>query len=206
MSVKLEVNEHYLKTYGEHKLLNSFEVKRLIRRCREGNRSTARKARAHLVLGHQKLVIGVALKHEGRGVPLDDLIQEGNIGLLRAIDKFDPERGVYFSVYASPLIKDFMQRAILAQSLPVYVPRDTHRRALRVRRVSADLSQRLGREADIDEVAEATGAERDFCEFALSPNFYGASSLDALGVESEELVDESAPDPQEEVLGLRVIK
>ncbi|MBA3231315.1 MAG: sigma-70 family RNA polymerase sigma factor [Acidobacteria bacterium] len=82
--------EHYLSRVGNGRLLTAQEEKDLARRYRDGDRE----ARDELVERNVRLVISVAAKYRGRGLPFDDLVQEGTLGLMRAIDKFDPDRGL----------------------------------------------------------------------------------------------------------------
>jgi RNA polymerase primary sigma factor len=112
-------------------------------------------AREHLITANSRLVISVAKKYMGRGVPFLDLIQEGNIGLIRATKKFDYRRGHKFSTYATWWIRQAVTRAIADQGRTIRVPVHMGDQINKLLRVQHQLTQRLGREPTVDEVAEA---------------------------------------------------
>jgi len=114
-----------------------------------------RQAQEHLVRANARLVISVAKKYVGRGVPFLDLIQEGNIGLIRAARKFEYERGHKFSTYATWWIRQAVSRAVADQGRTIRVPVHMGDQINRLRRVSLSLTQRLGRDPNMDELAEA---------------------------------------------------
>jgi RNA polymerase primary sigma factor len=115
----------------------------------------AEQAQEHLVRANSRLVISVAKKYVGRGVPFLDLIQEGNIGLIRAARKFEYQRGHKFSTYATWWIRQAISRAVADQGRTIRVPVHMGDQINRLRRISLTLTQRLGREPTIDELAEA---------------------------------------------------
>jgi RNA polymerase primary sigma factor len=112
-------------------------------------------AREHLILANSRLVISVAKKYMGRGVPFLDLIQEGNIGLMRATKKFDYRRGHKFSTYATWWIRQAVTRAIADQGRTIRVPVHMGDQINKLLRVQYQLTQRLGREPTVEEMAEA---------------------------------------------------
>jgi RNA polymerase primary sigma factor len=112
-------------------------------------------AREHIILANSRLVISVAKKYMGRGVPFLDLIQEGNIGLMRATKKFDYRRGHKFSTYATWWIHQAVTRAIADQGRTIRVPVHMYDHINKVFRIQYLLTQRLGREPTIEEMAEA---------------------------------------------------
>jgi len=114
-------------------------------------------AQEHLVRANARLVISVAKKYIGRGVPFLDLIQEGNIGLIRATNKFEYRRGHKFSTYATWWIRQAVSRAVADQGRTIRVPVHMGDQLNRMRRVQMRLTQELGREPSIDELA--TGME-----------------------------------------------
>jgi RNA polymerase primary sigma factor len=117
----------------------------------------AMEARERLLLHHLRLVISVAVRYDGRGVPLPDLIQEGNLGLMHAIDKFEPERGHKFGTYATWWVLHYVRRAIANQGRAVRLPVFQHRRVGSLMGKLADLRADLQREPGIEEIAAATG-------------------------------------------------
>jgi RNA polymerase primary sigma factor len=112
-------------------------------------------AREHLITANSRLVISVAKKYMGRGVPFLDLIQEGNIGLIRAAKKFDYRRGHKFSTYATWWIRQAVTRAIADQGRTIRVPVHMGDQINKMLRISHQLTQRLGRDPSTEELAEA---------------------------------------------------
>ena len=112
-------------------------------------------AREHLITANSRLVISVAKKYMGRGVPFLDLIQEGNIGLIRATKKFDYRRGHKFSTYATWWIRQAVTRAIADQGRTIRVPVHMGDQINKLLRVQHQLTQRLGREPSVEELANA---------------------------------------------------
>jgi RNA polymerase primary sigma factor len=112
-------------------------------------------AREHLITANSRLVISVAKKYMGRGVPFQDLIQEGNIGLIRAAKKFDYRRGHKFSTYATWWIRQAVTRAIADQGRTIRVPVHMGDQINKLLRVQHQLTQRLGRDPTVEELAAA---------------------------------------------------
>ncbi|PJF42376.1 MAG: RNA polymerase subunit sigma [Candidatus Thermofonsia Clade 1 bacterium] len=140
--------EAQLAEYGER--LGHEERRELERLVEEGIA-----AQEHLIKANSRLVISVAKKYIGRGVPFLDLIQEGNIGLIRAARKFEYQRGHKFSTYATWWIRQAVSRAVADQGRTIRVPVHMGDQINRLRRVSLSLTQMLGREPTIAEIAEA---------------------------------------------------
>jgi RNA polymerase primary sigma factor len=124
-----------------------FQLRRLIEDGWDG--------REHLITANSRLVISVAKKYMGRGVPFLDLIQEGNIGLIRATKKFDYRRGHKFSTYATWWIRQAVTRAIADQGRTIRVPVHMGDQINKLLRIQHQLTQRLGREPSVEELAEA---------------------------------------------------
>ncbi|WP_322802666.1 sigma-70 family RNA polymerase sigma factor [Thermoflexus sp.] len=125
------------------------------RRRLEEIAADGRAAQDHLILANTRLVISVAKKYIGRGLPLSDLIQEGNIGLIRAVKKFDWRRGHKFSTYATWWIRQAVTRAIADQSRTIRVPVHMGDQINRLLRLQQQLAQELGRDPTVEELAEA---------------------------------------------------
>ncbi len=110
-------------------------------------------ARRELIMANTRLVISIAKKYQGRGLPLPDLIQEGNLGLMKAVDRFDPARGVRLSTYATWWIRQSIARAAGDRGRTIRLPINQGQRWGRLRRASEKLAQELGREPTYEELA-----------------------------------------------------
>lgn len=136
-------------------------------------------ARTSLVDAHFGLVEMAARRYYDRGEPIDDLIQVGSIGLLKAIERFDPERGVQFSTFAVPTIIGEIKRHFRDQGWSVRVPRRLRELVIRLRPTREELRQRLGWEPSAAELAAAMGVpEDDVLEALESAQAYAALSLE----------------------------
>ena len=143
----------YLEEIGKIPLLTDSEVIELARRLEEGDHD----ARQRLVNANLRLVVAIAKRYQGRGVLLEDLVQEGNLGLIRAVERFDYRRGFRFSTYAAWWIRHRITRAIANQGRTIRLPVHVVDLVNKISRVSAQLTQTLGREPDDREVADAMG-------------------------------------------------
>ncbi len=147
----------YLRQIGRGRLLTHEEEIDLGRRAREGDET----ARSKLIERNLRLVIPVAKKYRGMGLPFGDLIQEGNIGLMRAADKFDPEKGFRFSTYATWWIRQAVQRAVADKGRTIRVPVHMGEKIRKMARTHNELSAELEREPTDEEVAERIGWDVD---------------------------------------------
>jgi RNA polymerase primary sigma factor len=143
----------YFGQISRGRLLTHEEEIDLGRRTREGDET----ARSELIERNLRLVIPVAKKYRGKGLPFGDLIQEGNIGLMRAADKFDPEKGFRFSTYATWWIRQAVQRAVANKGRTIRVPVHMGEKVRRMGRAYNELSAQLEREPTDEEVAERLG-------------------------------------------------
>jgi RNA polymerase primary sigma factor len=143
----------YLREISRVPLLSAQREFDLAQRIRRGDRA----ARNGLIEANLRLVVSIAKRYVGQGLPLEDLIGEGNIGLIRAVTKFDPDKGFRFSTYATWWIKQAITRSILegtrAVRLPVYIMEEV----MRVKRTTRQLYQELGREPTADQIGERLG-------------------------------------------------
>jgi RNA polymerase primary sigma factor len=129
--------------------------------------SEAQRAKAELIEANLRLVVSLAKKHVGHGLQLGDLIQEGNIGLMRAVDKFDYKRGFKFSTYAMWWIKQSVTRALADQGRTIRTPVHMVEAGNRVASVRSRLLQACGREPSLEEIAESSGLTLPKVEMAL---------------------------------------
>lgn len=143
----------YLNEIGQIPLLSEEEERILGERSAKGDEE----ARKKLSEGNLRLVVSLAKRYTGRGIPLMDLIQEGNMGLMRAAEKYDYTKENRFSTYASWWIKEAMQRAIDQQSREIRVPVHVAENMKRVQKTARELQQSLGRDATPKEIAEKLG-------------------------------------------------
>jgi RNA polymerase primary sigma factor len=148
-----DVLTQYLSRVRDGRLLDASEERDLSRRAHGGDRE----ARKRLIESNLRLVISIAKKYRGRGVPFEDLIQEGNAGLIKAVEKFDPEMGNRFSTYATWWIRQAVTRAIADQARTVRLPAHVVDSLYRLRRAESSLSVELGRDATEEELAQRLG-------------------------------------------------
>jgi len=119
------------------------------------------KAREHLGRANTRLVVSIAKRYMGQGLPFPDLIQEGNVGLMRAVDKYDYARGNRFSTYATWWIRQAITRALAQKTRTIRIPLHMTERIRQMYRTAQDLEQSLGRRANIEEIAEAMNLPAD---------------------------------------------
>ncbi len=165
--------DFYLQEISRIPLLSGEEETALARRAFKGDVDAQEKLARHNV----RFVVSVAKKFQNRGVPLMDLIGEGNVGLMTAARKFDPDRGVKFISYAVWWIRQAIQAAIARHGRPVRVPLNRTADLNRLGRATTLLTERLGRVPTTDELIEATGLTRDAVR-ALSALHIEALRLD----------------------------
>ncbi len=144
--------KEYLKEIDHAQLLSWEEEKQLGRQVQLEQDPVARD---RLVSSNLRLVVSLAKRFSGRGMTLGDLIEEGNLGLLRAVDSFDPEHGVRFSTYAAWWIKQSIKRAILSNAQPIHIPTYMVELINQWRYTFADLESQLGRAPELEQMAEA---------------------------------------------------
>jgi RNA polymerase primary sigma factor len=189
----------YLREISRAPLLNAEQELALARAINEGDFEATQK----FVLANLRLVVSIAKKYVGRGLTLLDLIQEGNMGLLRAVHKFDPGRGFKFSTYATWWIRQAILRAISEQSRTIRLPAHIGEAMGRVSQVAQDLNQKLGRPPRPEEIGAELGLEgtrvREILRAAQTP-----VSLEApMGDEADDnqlldfISDESSTSPEE---------
>jgi len=148
--------ETYLRDINETALLNAAEEKQLAVQIQQGNAA----ARDHMVRANLRLVVNIARCYANRGLPLPDLIEEGNLGLIRAVEGFDPTVGTRFSTYASYWIKQSIKRALINNGKTIRIPAYMVEILSKWRRASSRLIDTLGRTPTPEEVARMLGLAR----------------------------------------------
>lgn len=187
-------NDLKLKRYSEENV-TAQETAELFR---EYARNHDRGVRDRLILGHQNLVHYLAGKFTNRGIPLEDLVQVGMIGLTNAVDRFDPDRGLQFSTFATPTVLGEIRRHFRDKGWQLKVPRRLQELNMAAARASEAMSAEFGRSPTIQEVAARIGAtEEEALEAIEMGNAYDTVPLDA----PMESSGESAPITLAEFLG-----
>ena len=146
----------YLREIGKTALLTREEEVELADRIKNGDME----ARAHMIKANLRLVVKIAQDYANYGLPLLDLISEGNIGLMKAVERFDPNKGGKLSTYAAWWIKQSIKRALANQSKTIRLPVHMVDKISKMRRVAMVLSEELGREPTDEELSEEIGIDR----------------------------------------------
>jgi RNA polymerase primary sigma factor len=177
----------YLREVDATPLLTPAEERALARRIAEGDPE----ARDHLVRANLLLVVRIAGDYRGRGLDFDDLVAQGNLGLIRATETFDPDVGVRFSTYAAPWIKQLIRSHVLDRGTFVRLPSYAVTLLAKWRRASETLAAQLGREPGPEEVARALGLSGKKLRIALE-----AIEADHLARHQEEFGEEGGSRPE----------
>lgn len=188
----------YLREIGKTPLLTREEEVELADRIKVGDSE----ARAHMIKANLRLVVKIAQDYANYGLPLLDLISEGNIGLMKAVERFDPNKGGKLSTYAAWWIKQSIKRALANQSKTIRLPVHMVDKISKMRRVAMVLSEELGREPTDEELAEEIGIDRaklsHLKSAALRPASLDAPISDDDNTEFGEIIgDEKAQTPLE---------
>ncbi|MCS7060949.1 MAG: sigma-70 family RNA polymerase sigma factor [Anaerolineae bacterium] len=163
-----------------------------------------RLAREHLIKANTRLVVSIAKKYMGRGVPFLDLIQEGNLGLMKAVEKFNHKLGFRFSTYATWWIRQTITRAIADQARTIRVPVHMSDRIRRLYKTTHELEQSLGRKPTPEELGNELGVESDKVEWMLKVSWRPLSLEQPVGEEEDNefgafIEDETTPSPAQTV-------
>ena len=191
----------YLREIGKIPLLSAEEEMDLARRIVEGDR----KAKDKMAEANMRLVVSIAKRYSGRGLDFLDLIQEGNTGLLRAVEKFDPDKGFKFSTYATWWIRQAITRAIADQARTIRIPVHMVETINKLLRTQRRMTQELNREPTIEELSKELDMEPEKIEYVIKIK-QDISSLDAgVGRDGEDddsvlqdfIVDEDTVSPED---------
>ena len=191
----------YLREIGKIPLLSAEEEMDLARRIVEGDK----KAKDKMAEANMRLVVSIAKRYSGRGLDFLDLIQEGNTGLLRAVEKFDPDKGFKFSTYATWWIRQAITRALADQARTIRIPVHMVETINKLLRTQRRMTQELNREPTIDELAKELDMEPEKIEYVIKIK-QDISSLDAgVGRDGEDddsvlqdfIVDEDTVSPED---------
>lgn len=152
-SHELDATQLYLKEIEFSPLLTPEEEVKYGRLARDGDEFGRKK----MIVCNLRLVVKIARRYMGRGLPLPDLIEEGNLGLIHAVEKFDPEKGFRFSTYATWWIRQNIERALMNQTRTIRLPIHINKELNSYLRKFRELTQKTGHEPSVQEVAEAMG-------------------------------------------------
>ena len=218
----------YLREMARVPLLTNSEEIKLAKRIEHANRAKARLdsgsdhlkpdeseryaqviedgriAREHLIKANTRLVVSIAKKYMGRGVPFLDLIQEGNLGLMKAVEKYNHKLGFRFSTYATWWIRQTITRAIADQARTIRVPVHMSDRIRRLYKTAHEMEQVLGRKPNAEEIANEMGIELDKVEWMLKVSWRPLSLEQPVGEEEDNefgsfIEDDSTPSPSQAV-------
>ncbi|HEX7734164.1 MAG TPA: RNA polymerase sigma factor RpoD/SigA [Ktedonobacteraceae bacterium] len=196
----------YLADIRQFHLLTQAEEIELAQRAAAGDTL----ARQKLVESNLRLVIAIARRSSGLGVPLLDLVQEGNLGLIRAAEKFDYRRGYRFSTYAVWWIRQAIQRAVTDQSRFIHLPEQVIKWLCQARRVSARLSQEHGHDPQSEQIAAACGIEEavliNLLDLNEQPVSLEASHDDQAHYSLEDSLEDSAAPSSDEIVAHKFLR
>jgi RNA polymerase primary sigma factor len=198
LAKRMEAGRNAKRRLGNSRSLSFEERKNLSAVIKDGQA-----AHEHLIKANSRLVVSVAKKYVGRGVPFLDLIQEGNIGLIRAVKKFDYRRGYKFSTYATWWIRQAVTRAIADQGRTIRVPVHMYEQINRLARVSRQLVQELGRDPTVEEIAADLGVSPKKVERTIKVSQRPLSLEMPVGEEDDSFLgdfieDSEAPSPTDQ--------
>ena len=190
--------------------LSSDQIKEAVKAIEKGE-ANAKEAKSELVKANLRLVISIAKRHINRGLPFLDMIQEGNIGLMKAVDKFEYQRGYKFGTYATWWIRQAITRAITDQARTIRIPVHMNEIINKLNRTSRTLVQQNGREPTLEEIAEKMGMSLDKVEKILKITKKPISLETPIGEEEDSrledfIEDKEAISPQDAAISSNMAK
>lgn len=199
-SKNLDATQLYLGEIGFSPLLSAEEEVYFSRRALKGDEAS----RKRMIVSNLRLVVKIARRYNNRGLALLDLVEEGNLGLIRAVEKFDPERGFRFSTYATWWIRQTIERAIMNQTRTIRLPIHVVKELNVYLRASRELAQKLDHEPSAEEIAEALGKPVQDVTKMLRLNERITSVDTPIGSENDNVLldiiaDDKGHDPEEEL-------
>jgi len=180
----------YLNEIGASPLLSAEEEVHFARLAQQGEES----ARKRMIESNLRLVVKIARRYLNRGLAFLDLIEEGNLGLIRAVEKFDPERGFRFSTYATWWIRQTIERAIMNQTRTIRLPIHVVKEINSYLRAARNLAQKLDHEPSAEEIAQLLDKPIDEVERMLGLNERTASTDTSIMIDSDKTLLETIPD------------
>merc|ERR1712000_741178 len=200
VSKTLDATQLYLSEIGYSPLLTAEEEVHFARRALKGCEAS----RKRMIVSNLRLVVKIARRYNNRGLALLDLIEEGNLGLIRAVEKFDPERGFRFSTYATWWIRQTIERAIMNQTRTIRLPIHVVKELNLYLRAARELTQKLDHEPTAEEIAELLEKPVEDVKRMLKLNERVTSIDTPLGPSSDKsildtIADERVNDPGEEL-------
>ena len=191
----------YLDRIKSTELLTADEECQLARLVREHSDPVARE---RMIQANLRLVVKIAKDYSNRGMTLNDLLAEGHLGLIRAVEEFDPDAGVRFSTYASWWIKQAIKRAIINSGQPIHIPEYLSKLIAKWRRTSRQLEAELGRSPSVKEMSKAMKISRKKADIIrqglLAVNAPGQIDSDEGNSLSEMIADQQGPSPDQGLL------
>lgn len=163
LSPSNDATQAYLRDIGRTPLLNAKQEIELAQRIRSGDTQARRK----MIESNLRLVVNVARRYLNRGLPLLDMVEEGNLGLMHAVGKFDPDKGFRFSTYATWWIRQSIERGLMNQVRTIRLPVHIVKELNSCKRSAGDIRQSCHREATIPEIAERTGKRAEHIEYLM---------------------------------------
>lgn len=204
-AAQLDATRIYLNEIGFSMLLTADEEKTLGRAIQKGDQA----ARQRMIESNLRLVVKIARRYINRGLPLLDLVEEGNLGLIHSVEKFDPEKGFRFSTYATWWIRQTIERALMNQTRTVRLPIHVVKEINIYLRASRELTQKLQRDPTAEEIADLLDKPVEQVQKAFGL-YERSSSMDAPASKDDErslvetIADEKFNDPQDDMAALSI--